>query len=213
MHDPVQWTSDCLGTFTDIVLVCTPLGKRNWDNSISCQLDSVDPFVLSITKLLKHANLPGISKNQRFHVVYFDDDPSVCVPYQVLKLMDCYKLPELFGRFFKQLTSKPYINKDSNLSSLQKLTNTIQTSKNQQNICRREVTQPETVPMAQYSILRQNHQKVMENTGIYLSNDCPPFDSGSSGGSTSYCIHHSVSSCEGSQCSCHELSSLMSQPV
>nr|CAB3262448.1 uncharacterized protein LOC100179646 [Phallusia mammillata] len=205
MHNPIDWTTEHLLSHNHIILVCTPLGK---DNCIRAKKemykpDVVDPFVMGVNAMLKSYKqkqfLP--CKHPKYHVVYFDNNPSVCVPEELLQLVGCHRLMQNFNAFNKQITGKyfkvsnkeddqlhtrllGFVNSIKKYSKLDYLVNYNHQSKNNHK----------EKPSNQTEVHSLKAVPDVPNEA-YNSHSLPENE------------YSTISSCPGSRCSCHSESS------
>lgn len=211
MHDPVEWTTENLLKYENIVLVCTPLGKTNWLKSVSDskKLDVVDPYVMCTNALLKSAkqNRFQLCPFPRYHVIYFDNNPSCCIPDQVANLVTCLKLTQKFKHFARKLVRRSFAKvKETHFASLKEVTSEIQQNSKPEVISNLRLEtanmQQEEVPLNMLN-LGGVHDNTDKNSDVPLPiNTRQDFTQEVSVLPTSY-YEQDEPSCEGSECSCH----------
>ena len=104
VSNPVQWFNENVKICRYIILICTPLGKKNWLNNISNDL-----FVRGFQMLRnQRTNKRWFSSNSHnFSVIYFDDDPRLCIPDEMNQDKIKYKnISKNLNLFLKKVTSK-----------------------------------------------------------------------------------------------------------
>ena len=103
VSDPLNWFDKNVKVCNQLILVCTPLGKKNWTkNNIN------DLFVMGFKMLRKQKiEKKWFSSNSHdFSVIYFDDDSTLCIPDEMIK--DNIKHTNVcnnLSSFYKKVTS------------------------------------------------------------------------------------------------------------
>ena len=81
VSDPLNWFDENAKNCKHIVLVCTPLGKKNWVKN-----NTNDLFVMGL-KMLRKQRIKKrwfSSNSHDFSVIYFDHDPKICIPDEMV---------------------------------------------------------------------------------------------------------------------------------
>ena len=104
VSDPLNWFDENVKICKHIILICTPLGKKNWIKN-----NTNDLFVMGF-KMLRKQRIKKrwfSSNSHDFSVIYFDDDSTLCIPDEMIK--DNIKHKNVLNNlrsFFSKVTSK-----------------------------------------------------------------------------------------------------------
>ena len=104
VSDPLNWFDENVKICKHIILICTPLGKKNWIKN-----NTNDLFVMGFQMLKKQRiKEKWFSSNSHdFSVIYFDDDSILCIPDEMIKDNVKHKnVCNNLSSFYNQITNK-----------------------------------------------------------------------------------------------------------
>ena len=104
ISEPLEWFDENVKNCKHIVLVCTPLGKKNW-----MKKNMNDMFVMGYQMYRKQRIKKRwfSSSSHKFSVIYFDANSTVCIPDQMIKDKIKYQnIKVSLPSFFMKLTGK-----------------------------------------------------------------------------------------------------------
>ena len=99
--EPISWMEEKLKSCNRIVLVFTPLGKRNYELK-----NDKDPFTIGVNWLLEERKRKflHLTRSHKFFAIYFDTSIRFCVPEALLtKEIKFMQLPQKLGWFYGNL--------------------------------------------------------------------------------------------------------------
>ena len=102
-HEPISWMDEKMKLCDRVVLVLTPLGKKNFNEKRN------EPFTIGLKYLLEERkkNFLRFSFSCRFYVVCFNDDITACIPKSVRSnRIKCIQLSKNLELFYSSLSGK-----------------------------------------------------------------------------------------------------------
>ena len=106
ISNPVDWIAEKLKQCNHIVLICTPLGKHDWENKNTTNL-----FCMGLENILKEHRQKFLKsmKSHSYSIVYFNDNPAICIPEVVSSHnLSYYSASKRFDFIFHRLTGKKF---------------------------------------------------------------------------------------------------------